>query len=139
MSPNRCNIVVSGLPVQSVSVSISLCGRECGNGGGEEEGDAQRSFPHRRFGGSDAGSRLARETPVLEDREVKEYASWDAYAVLIDKSLRWLRRGVGGLASTPPRHSVVGYPIHVLQLRSCRCKQDEGGPIKKTCAQRCIP
>ena len=43
------------------------------------------------FGGSDAGSSLARETPVLEDHEVKEYASWDAYAILIDKYMRWLR------------------------------------------------
>ena len=43
-----------------------------------------------RFGRSDAGSRLARETPVLEDREVKEYASWDAYAVVVDESLGWL-------------------------------------------------
>ena len=82
---------LASLLVQSVSVSISLCGRECGDGGGEEEGDAQRSFPHTRFGGSGAGSRLARETPVLEDPEVKEYASWDAYAVVIDKSMRWLR------------------------------------------------
>ena len=90
MSPNRCILVVSGLLVQSVSVSISLCGRECGNGGGEEEGDAQRSFPHRRFGGGDAGSSLARETPVLEHREVVEYVSWDAVAGVIDKSLGWL-------------------------------------------------
>ena len=81
---------LAALLVQSVSVSISLCGRECGDRGGEEEGDAQRSFPHRRFGGGDAGSRLARETPVLEDREVMEYASWDSYAVVIDKSLGWL-------------------------------------------------
>ena len=70
-------------------VSISLCGRECGDGGGEEDGDAQRSFPHTRFGGSDAGSRLARETPVLG--EVKEYESWDAYAVVIDESMGRLR------------------------------------------------
>ena len=82
---------LAALLVRSVSVSISLCGRECGDGGGEEEGDAQRFFPHRRFGGGDAGSRLARETPVLEDREVVEYASWDAYAVVINKSLGWLR------------------------------------------------
>ena len=82
---------LAALLVRSVSVSISLCGRECGDGGGEEEGDAQRSFPHRRFEGGDAGSRLARETPALEDRKVEEYASWDAYAVAIDKSLGWLR------------------------------------------------
>ena len=82
---------LAALLVQSVSVSISLCGRDCGDGGGEEEGDAQRSFPHTRFGGGGAGSRLARESPVLEDREVMEYASRDAYAVLIDKSLGWLR------------------------------------------------
>ena len=81
---------LAALLVQSVSVSISLCGRECGDGG-EEERDAQRSFPHRRFGGGGAGSRLARETPVLEDREVMEYASWDAYAVVVDKSLGWRR------------------------------------------------
>ena len=37
------------------------------------------------------GADLAHETPVLEDREVMEYASWDAYAVVIDKSLGWLR------------------------------------------------
>ena len=66
----RCIVVVGVAQsrVASDSVSISLCGRERDDGGGEEEGDAQRSFPHRRFGGSDAGSRLARETPVLEDR-----------------------------------------------------------------------
>ena len=81
----------AALLVQYDSASISLCGRECDDGGGEEEGDAPRSFPHRRFGGSDAGSSLARETHVLEYREVKEYASWDAYVVLIDKCLRWLR------------------------------------------------
>ena len=79
------------LLVQYDLASISLCGRECDDGGGEEEGDAPRSFPHRRFGGGDAGSRLVRETPVLEHREVMEYASWDAYAVVIDKSLGWLR------------------------------------------------
>ena len=81
----------AALLVQYDSASISLCGRECDDGGGEEEGDAPRSFPHRRFGGSDAGGSLARETPVLEDREVKEYANWDAYAVVIDKSMRWPR------------------------------------------------
>jgi len=68
---------LTALLAQSVSVSISLSGRECGDRGGEEEGDAQRSFPHRRFGGGDAGSRLARETPVFEHREVIQYASWD--------------------------------------------------------------
>ena len=78
---------LAAILVQSVSVSISLSGRRCGDSGGEEEGDAQRSFPHRRFAGGDAGNRLARETPVLEDREVKEYASWDAYAAVVDTSL----------------------------------------------------
>ena len=73
----------AALLVQYDSVSISPCGRERDDGGGEEEGDAQRSFPHRRFRGSDAGSRLARETPVLEDREVKEYARRDAHVVSI--------------------------------------------------------
>ena len=82
---------LAALLVQSVSVSISLCGRECGDGDGADEGDAQRSFPHRRFGGGDAGSRLARETPVLEHREVMEYTSWDVEAVVIDKYMSWLR------------------------------------------------
>ena len=79
------------LLVHSVSVSSSLSGRECGDSGGEDEGDSQRSFPHRRFRGGDAGSRLARETSVLEHCEVMEYASWDVEAVVIDKSLCWLR------------------------------------------------
>ena len=82
---------LAALLVQSVSVSISLCGRECDDSGGEEEGDTQRSFPHRRFGGGDAGNRLARETPVLEHREVMEYTSSDVEAVVIDKYQSWLR------------------------------------------------
>ena len=95
-------------------VSISLCGRECDDGG-EGEGEAQRSFPDGRLGASVAQSRQARETPVIEDREVNIsflalLCVWRVRGICCKVSIWW---------HVLMKPQLQGIPLHVI-LRRCR-------------------